>query len=69
MTKSFFLTTKKANKYTSADIQNELLQVMALSILRKIAANIQNRPFSVMVDETTDVNTQEQCYRSSLGGQ
>ena len=31
---------KKQDKFTSADIQNEILQVMALRILRDVAANI-----------------------------
>lgn len=52
---------KKTDKYTSADIQNELLQVMAHHILREIATNVHDRPFSVKVDETTDASTQEQC--------
>ena len=45
---------------TSADMQNELLQVMELRVLRDISGNVQNRPFTVMVDETTDASTQEQ---------
>ena len=49
-----------ANKYTSADIQNELLKVMALRILCEIVANIQNKSYPIMVDETTDVSTQKQ---------
>ena len=42
-------------------MQNELLQMMANRILREIAASIRGRPFAIMVDETTDVSTQEQC--------
>ena len=52
---------KKTDKYTSGDMQNELLQVMANRILREIAASIRGRPFVIMVDETTGVSTQEQC--------
>lgn len=51
---------KKTNKYTSADIQNELLKVMSLRILREISAKLQAKPFTIMVDETTDASTQEQ---------
>jgi len=31
---------KKSDKYTSPDIQNEILQIMALEILRDIATNL-----------------------------
>ena len=58
---------RKTNKYASADIQNELLKVMALRILREIVANIQNQSYSIMVDETTDVSTQEQCVSPFVG--
>ena len=36
---------KKANKYTSPDIQNEMLEVMALQILRKLASQLQQANF------------------------
>ena len=51
---------KKSSKYTSHDIQNEILQVMALRILRSIMVNIQSSKFTIMIDETTDISTQEQ---------
>ena len=52
---------KKSNKYTTADIQNEMLSVMSLKILREIAGNIQKALFyTVMVDETTDCSNNEQ---------
>ena len=50
---------KKTNKYTSADMQTELLNVMPLRILRDISAKLQAKAFSIMVDETTDASTQE----------
>ena len=50
---------KKTNKYTSADMQTELLNVMPLRILREISAQLQAKAFSIMVDETTDASTQE----------
>ena len=58
---------KKTDKYTSPDIQNEMLDVMALKVLRTIVSNIQAAPFfSIMVDETTDIANKEQlvvCLR------
>ena len=58
---------QKTDKYTSADIQNEMVKVMALRVLRKIAGSLQSAPFfTVMVDETTDVSNVEQvviCIR------
>ena len=52
---------RKRDKYTSADIQNEMLQVMALCILRTVAENIEERKFAIMFDETTDSSCTEQC--------
>ena len=37
------MINKKTDKYTSADIQNEMLKIMSLNIFREIAANLQNR--------------------------
>ena len=52
---------KKSNKYTSPDIQNELIRLMATSILRDLSKLLQGSQFlSVMIDETTDVTNQEQ---------
>lgn len=52
---------KKKEKYTSTDIQNEMLLVMALKILRDVAAHIREDGFfSIMVDETTDQSNREQ---------
>ena len=57
---------RKTNKYTSPEVQNEIIKVMALQVLRKIA-DLQNSPFyTLMVDETTDVSNKEQvvlCLR------
>ena len=57
---------KKKEKYTSVDMQNEMLQAMALGILREIVENIRPHWFSLMADETTDVSNVEQlviCIR------
>ena len=51
---------RKSSKYTSHDIQNEILQVMALTVLRKIVSNIQAENFTILINETTDVSTTEQ---------
>jgi len=52
---------KKSDKYTSPDVQNEMLEVMSRSILHKIISDIQNALFyAIMVDETTDRSNQEQ---------
>ena len=51
---------RKSSKYTSHDIQNEILQVMALRVLRQIASNVQATHFTIMIDETTDPSTTEQ---------
>ena len=53
--------SKKANKYTSHDIQNECLQIMALQILRKVSHNIQSSScYTIMADECTDIANKEQ---------
>ena len=58
---------KKTDKYTSAAMQNEMVKVMGLSILRTISGHLQTSCFyNVMVDETTDVANTEQvviCLR------
>ena len=58
---------KKTNNYVSHDIQNEILKVMALSVLRDIASSIHESTFySIMCDECTDASNKEQvviCIR------
>lgn len=52
---------RKENVYTSPEIQNEILKVMGLQILRNVAADFQDSPFlTVMADETTDSSNKEQ---------
>ena len=52
---------KKTNKYTCADMQNEILKVIAFKILREIAKNIKSSAFfSIMADKTTDKSNREQ---------
>ena len=59
--------SRKTNKYTSHDIQNECLQLMALHILRHVSASIRaSQYYSIMADECTDIANKEQftiCLR------
>ena len=53
---------RKENVYTSPEIQNEILKVMGVKILRDISLDLQSSPFlSIMVDETRDVSNNEQA--------
>eukprot|EP00731_Ephydatia_muelleri_P007654 Em0003g1902a len=58
---------KWTDKYTSSDIQNEILTVMAKMVLHDLTSSIQSAPFiSIMIDETTDESNKEQvviCFR------
>ena len=58
---------KRTDKYTSADIQNEILKVMSLNVLRTVVSALDSAQFvSIMVDETTDASNTEQvviCLR------
>ena len=52
---------KKKGKFTSHDTQNEILKLMALSVLREIAVNLQHTEFyTIMVDECADIGNREQ---------
>ena len=52
---------RKQNVYTSPEIQNEVIKLMGVSILRKVVADCHVSPFlTIMADETTDVSNQEQ---------
>ena len=51
---------RKSSKYTSPLIQNEILQLMALQILRQIAQQLKDVEFTIMIDETTDISVREQ---------
>ena len=58
---------KKKEKYTVHHMQNEILKIMALYILRDIAKNIESGVYyTIMVDEVTDAANHEQfvfCLR------
>ena len=52
---------KHKHKHTSPENQNEMLELMAHAVLRKILKAIYSSPFlAVMVDETTDKSNIEQ---------
>ena len=59
-------------KYTSPQIKNDILLIMANIILGKIATRIQSSFFTVMTDEATDITNFEQvvlefpCVDSAL---
>ena len=51
---------KKKGKFTSHDTQNEILKLMALSVLREIAVNLQRTElYTIMADECADVGNRE----------
>ncbi|XP_065191926.1 zinc finger MYM-type protein 1-like [Sycon ciliatum] len=58
---------RRAYKYTSPEVQDECLQLMALSILRQLSKSIADCPcYSIMADECTDLSNKEQftiCLR------
>ena len=52
---------RKENVYTSPTIQNEIIKLMGLSMLRNIVAELQKAPFlTIMADENTDTSNKEQ---------
>ncbi len=52
---------RKENVYTSPVIQNEMIKMMALSILRSIISTIKQTPFlTIIADETADCSNREQ---------
>jgi len=47
---------KKTNKYTSPEIQNEILKLMALQVLREVAANLHSTPlYCLSCENETDL--------------
>ena len=58
---------KRAEKYTSHDIQNEILDIMALTVTREIGSVIRRASYyTIMADEITDASNREQvavCFR------
>ena len=57
---------KTDDKYTSHDIQNEIITIMAHQVQRDLVNDIGSNIFSIIADEYTDINNQEQltiCLR------
>ena len=58
---------RKRFRYTFLLVQNEMLEVLALGIMREITANIQMAGiYTIMADETADISNTEQlavCFR------
>lgn len=62
-----WLERKHGDKYTSPEIQNEILDLMSQTILREVIKSIQCADyFTIMVDECVDMSNKEQlalCFR------
>ena len=50
---------KFQNKYTSPDMQNEMLSIMALHILRAVSNEPLGKWHTIMIDKTTNLSTTE----------
>ena len=58
---------KKKDKYTSPEIQNEVLKVMAISLSRSIAETGRScKFFALMADEVADVSNKEQVQTKEI---
>ena len=52
-------------KYISPEIQNKILEIMSLQVLREIAQNVQSSViYTIMADETADISNKEQLVFS-----
>ena len=52
---------RRTNKYTSHELQNTFMKIMALGVLKIIADKLQKSPFlTIMIDKTTNISNQEQ---------
>ena len=53
---------RKGNTYTSPEIQNKIIKIMGIKLLRKISLDLQCSPFlTIMVDETREISNKEQA--------
>jgi len=54
---------KKSDKYTSAQIQNEVLKLLSLQVLQSISSDIQHaKYYSLMADEVTNSSNKERQF-------
>ena len=51
------------NKYTNPDMQNEMLGIMALHILRDASNEVSGKWFIIMIDETTALSSIAENYQ------
>ena len=49
--------------YTSPDIQNEIIDLLSSCLRKTISEECQNRPFSIIMDETSNMFTHEQIAK------
>ena len=57
---------RKEDRYTSHDIQNEIIAIMANHVIRDLVSEIRGGFFSIICDEYTDISNKEQvtiCIR------
>ena len=57
---------RKEDRYTSHDIQNEIIAIMANHVTRDLVSEISSGFFSIICDEYTDISNKEQltiCIR------
>ena len=57
---------RKEDKYTSHEIQNEIIAIMANYVIRDLVSEIRGGVFSIICDEYTDISNKEQltiCIR------
>ena len=57
---------RKEDRYTSHDIQNEIIAIMANHVIRDLVSEISSGFFCIICDEYTDISNKEQltiCIR------
>ena len=54
---------RKDDKYTSHEIQNEIISIMANNVIRNLVADIRGGFFAIIADEYTDVSNKEQLNK------
>ena len=57
---------RKEDRYTSHDIQNEIITIMANHVIHDLVSEIRGGFFSIICDEHTDISNKEQliiCIR------
>ena len=52
--------SSRNSTYMSGEIQNEILEILAEQIVQQILAELGDRCYTVLFDETTDISKKEQ---------